>query len=243
MKSNAAHSGDEEFTKAKESSRRMTSRVGRGSRLRQAMKNPSNRSPYEYLPARLQGFLVEEDLEDIFENHFLGNLGAVHHRPNEVMDFISTPRHNEMIGLIFKGGGEEDWIGLDGLETWTMQGKQSLKSWLVKQDYIKDPAVEATHRSSVGELRNLCHVIDMMLKTLTDKMSIGSEVLFELDVVCRRVCVLHLVLSKELTWSEGLVFLPLEVQKDAAWNPSSKEIVARRLKNTKKTDGVFKPVP
>ena len=226
----------------KESSRWMTSRVGRGPRLRQAVRNRSNLRPYEFLPASLQGFLVEEDLEDTFENHFLGNLG-MHHQPKDPREFKIVPRHNERIGLSYKGGGEEDWIGLDGLETWTMQGKQSLKSWLVKQDYIKDPAVEATHRSSVGELRNLCHVIDMMLKTLTDKMSIGSEVLFELDVVCRRVCVLHLVLSKELTWSEGLVFLPLEVQKDAAWNPSSKEIVARRLKKTKKTDGVFKPVP
>ena len=91
-----------------------------------------------------------------------------------------------------------------------------MRSWLAALDSIRDFKALA---SSIGELRNSCHLIDMMLSNLLDQLSIGFEVMYAVDVICRRVYVFHLVLEEELSWSVGLSFLPLQAVKAQTWNP------------------------
>ena len=182
---------------------------------------------YAYPPA-LQSFVAEADVGARFKARFLDR--------RLTKEFRGFLLHNDFVEITYQGGGNEDFIGLASLEDWTLRGKRSVRSWLAALDSIRDFKALA---SFSDDLRSSCLLIDMMLSNLLDQLSIGFEVMSAVDVICRRVYVLHLVLEEELSWSVGLSFLPLQAVKAQPWNPVLKAQMARRMKVIGRSKAAF----
>jgi hypothetical protein len=107
----------------------------------------------------------------------------------------------------FGAGHRRAFVGLRFIASLTRGGEQSLGGWF---EACRFPSGQnATHGRLLGELKFLCYLGDTFLreKSAVAEAKSGSD--FRLDMIGRRICMLHAIYEGTLTYAAGEALLPV----------------------------------
>jgi hypothetical protein len=141
-----------------------------------------------------------------------GKWGRSAFRPSTLP--LGHPHQDKPHRVEFGAGHRKSFVGLRHISSLTRGGELSLGGWFEMNRFPSGAG--APHARVLGELKFLCYLADDFLRDKTAVATAKSGSSFRLDMIGRRLCMLHAIYEGKLSYAVAETLLPVGAVSSAS---------------------------